>query len=545
MNMHKLMKHILLKFVFSYTLKRKLKKLMKKNLTYYFDILTILICVAGISLSIFLINLGIVMLLVRLIFIGSWKEKWERIKTQKTLLIVLLSFFFLHIIGLIWTDNISFGLNEIIRKLAFLVIPIGILAISDIRKEIIKIGFGGYVLSLLIGTIWGCVNLISNDYPDLRNLIPSTSHIRFSINIVFAILVIAKLFLDNYKNLTPTIKTLSISVIVWFTTYLILTQALTGIVILSLFLIIYIPLLLSQKHKNKISYIVLSLYIIALSLSCFWLVREYKLFFTPNKVYSQPLLTKTPLGNDYHNLKEVKLIENGNYIYLMCNFEELEASWKKRTGEEIGENFNILLRYMNSVSPYKDAKRFDELTDKDIENIKNGIANKAYNERFSLRGRLYKMFYQMNSFKETGQIVGSSELQRVELWRNSFRLIKENFLLGVGTGDFEKEFADKLCKSNSQLCNSGHKSHNQYLNVFVTFGLLGLIIFLFWLLYPPFKAGLSKNYIYLAFAFIVLISMLTEDTLDNIAGRMFYIFFASVMLFNAKNIKEFTPSKLL
>ncbi|MDD4067773.1 MAG: hypothetical protein PHV65_02745, partial [Bacteroidales bacterium] len=75
---------------------------MKKNLTYYFDILTILICVAGISLSIFLINLGIVMLSVRLIFIGSWKEKWERIKTQKTLLIVLLSFFFLHIIGLIW-----------------------------------------------------------------------------------------------------------------------------------------------------------------------------------------------------------------------------------------------------------------------------------------------------------------------------------------------------------------------------------------------------------------------------------------------------------
>src|SRR5574344_498069 len=144
MNMHKLMKHILLKFVFSYTLKRKLKKLMKKNLTYYFDILTILICVAGISLSIFLINLGIVMLLVRLIFIGSWKEKWERIKTQKTLLIVLLSFFFLHIIGLIWTDNISFGLNEIIRKLAFFVVPIGILAISDIRKEIIKIGFGGY-----------------------------------------------------------------------------------------------------------------------------------------------------------------------------------------------------------------------------------------------------------------------------------------------------------------------------------------------------------------------------------------------------------------
>ncbi len=517
---------------------------MKRNLTYYFDILTILICVAGISLSIFLINLGIVMLLVRIFFIGSWKEKLENIKSQKKILLVLLSFFFLHIIGLIWTDNLSFGFNELIRKIAFLVVPVGILSMTDIKKEIIKIGFGGYVISLFIGTIWGIVNLLSTDYPNLRTLIPSTSHIRFSLNLVFAILVIAKLFSHNYKTLSLAIKILSLSIIIWFITYLILTQALTGILILSLFLIIYIPFLLIQKHKNKISYIVLSLYIIAISLSCFWLAREYKLFFTPNKVYSQPLLTKTPLGNDYHNLKEVKLIENGNYIYLMCNFEELEASWKARTGEEIGENFNILLRYMNSISPYKDAKRFDELTDKDIENIKNGIANKAYTEKFSLRGRLYKMFYQMNSFKETGQIVGSSELQRVELWRNSIEIIKENFLYGVGTGDFEKEFADNLCKSNSQLCNSGYKSHNQYLNIFVTFGLLGFILFLFWIIYPPFKAQLSTNYFYLAFAFIVLISMLTEDTLDNIAGRMFYIFFASVMLFNSRTIKEITSSKV-
>lgn len=516
---------------------------MKKNFTCYFDLLTILIIVAGISLSIFLINLGIVMLVIRIFFIGSLKEKLENIKAHKKILFVLLSFYFLHITGLIWTGNLNFGLNELVRKLAFLVVPIGILAISDIKKDIIKLGFLGYIITLFIGTIWGSVNLFSVDYPDLRNLIPSTSHIRFSLNLVFAILVMAKLFIDNFKTLSPKIRILTIILIVWFTTYLVLTQAITGILILSLFLLIYIPYLLIQKHKNRISYIVLSLYILTISLSCFWLVREYKLFFTPNKVYSKPLLAKTPLGNDYLNLKDVKLIENGNYIYLMCNYKEIEESWKKRTGEEIGEKFDILLRYMNSISPYKDAKRFDELTDKDIENIKNGIANKEYTEKFSLRGRLYKMFYQFNSYKETGQIVGSSELQRVELWRNSFGIIKDNFIIGVGTGDFEKVFADNLCKSNSQLCNSGYKSHNQYLNVFVTFGILGLIIFLFWIIYPPIIAKLTKNYFYNAFAFIVLISMLTEDTLDNIAGRMFYIFFASVMLFNSKTIKEITSFK--
>lgn len=512
---------------------------MKRNFSYYYDILTLLVCVAGISLSIFLINLGVVMLLVRLLLIGSWKEKWERIKEQKNILIILLSFYFLHIIGLIWTDNLSFGFNELVRKLAFLAVPIGVLAMP-IRKDNIKIVFVGYVLSLLIGTIWGSINLLSNDYPDLRNLIPSTSHIRFSLNLVFVILIIAKLIITHWKALSSSYKTASIIILIWFTTYLIITQAITGILILFLFALFYIPFWIIKKSKSKTRYIILGIYSLSIILSSLWFIREYKLFFTPNKVYSKPLFTKTPNGNDYLNLKDIKLIENGNYIYLMCNFEEIKESWKKRTGNEIGENFNILLRYMNSISPYKDAKRFEQLTDKDIENIENGIANKVYTEKFSLRPRLYKTFYQLNSFKQTGQILHSSELQRVELWRNSLSLIKKNFLLGVGTGDFVEEFAKELSFRNSQLSGSGHKSHNQYLNVFSTFGILGLILFLFWLIYPPVKSGLINNYFYFAFFFIITISMITEDTLDNIAGRMFYIFFASIMLFNAGVIKDFS-----
>ncbi|MDD2530863.1 MAG: O-antigen ligase family protein [Bacteroidales bacterium] len=516
---------------------------MKRNLTYYFDILTLLVCVAGISLSIFLINLGIVMLLVRLFLIGSWKEKWEKIKSQRNILLVLLSLYFLHIIGLLWTDNLSFGWNELIRKLAFLVVPIGILAISDLRKDILRIGFIGYVISLLVGTIWGSINLLSNDYPDLRNLIPSTSHIRFSLNLVFAVLLIAKLSLVHHKTLSLTQKTIALIIIIWFTTYIIITQAITGITILSLFLIIYIPYYITKKHKSKLSYFILGVYSLIIVVSCFWMVKEYKFFFTPNKVYSKPLLTKTPLGNDYYNLKHVKLIENGNYIYLMCNFEEIKDSWKEKTGKDIGDDFNILLRYMNSISPYKDAESFKLLTDRDILNIQNGIANKVYTEKFSFRPRLYKMFYQFNSYSQTGQILGSSELQRLELWRNSLSLIRKNLVFGVGTGDFEEEFAKELCERESDLCNSGYKSHNQYLNITIVFGLIGLFIFLFWIFYPPIKAGIINNYIYFSFLFIILTSMLTEDTLDNIAGRMFYIFFASIMLFNVDTIKEFLSPK--
>ena len=52
---------------------------MKRNFSFYFDILTLLVLIAGIVLSRFLMNFGMGMLVFRLIFIGSWEEKWKNI----------------------------------------------------------------------------------------------------------------------------------------------------------------------------------------------------------------------------------------------------------------------------------------------------------------------------------------------------------------------------------------------------------------------------------------------------------------------------------
>ncbi len=517
---------------------------MKRGFTFYYDTLTLLVCVAGIALSIFLMNLGLTMLVVRLLFIGSWEEKWNNIKAQKRLLYVLLSLFAVHIIGILWTKDLNFGLEEIIRKIAFLIVPITILAISPLNKEIIKYTFFGFILALFIGTIWGSINFISAEYPNVRNLIPSTSHIRFSLNIVFAVLLLGKVSITHSKNLSPFMNIIIILTAIWFVIYLILTQAITGILILSIFLLLYVPYSLAKQNRRKLSYFIFVIYFLGILGSCWWVIYHYKQFFTPNKIYSQPLKAKTGLGNDYLHLTDVKLIENGNYIHVYCNYDEIKQSWKQRTGKDIGDNFEILLRYMNSISPYKDHQAFSKLNDQDIENIKNGIANKIYTKKFSFLPRLYKIFYQFSSYELTGKIKGFSEFQRLELWRNAYDLAKDNFWIGVGTGDFVEQFALNLCERNSELCGTGLKSHNQYLNIFILFGVFGFVIFLFWLFYPPIKTGLIHNYIYMSFLFIVLLSMLTEDTLDNLAGRMFYIFFASIMLFNAKTIKEFTSSKL-
>ncbi|MDD4529799.1 MAG: O-antigen ligase family protein [Bacteroidales bacterium] len=517
---------------------------MKRNFSFYFDILILLVCVAGIVLSRFLMNFGMGLLVFRLLFIGSWKEKWENIIRQKSILLILLSFFILHLSGLIWSHNLGFGFDEVVRKLAFLIIPITILAISPMPKQIIKYLFFGYIITVFIGTVWGSVNLFSNPYADSRNLIVSTSHIRFSLNIAFAVLILVKLTLIYRHRISPTFQALSYVLSLWFISYLILSQSLTGILLLFIFILFYIPYYLIRNRRKKSTILIFSIYFISILVTTLWIQKEYKFYFTPNKIYQTKLLEKTPDGGTYVHMLDGKQIENGNYLYLYYCQDELEKEWEKRTGLKSIEYIDVIVRYMNSISPYKDAKRFRELTDSDIENIKNRIGNKVYLNKFSLKPRLYSIFLQINSYQVSGSVKEFSELQRLELWKNSVSLIKDNFFIGSGTGDIVDDFGNKLCERKSELCNTSLKSHNQFLYVFASFGLIGFIIFLIFLVYPPIQLGLFRSYIYVVFFYIAAISMLTEDTLDNQAGIMFYIFFASLMLFNANTIRQTSSSKV-
>ncbi|MBP6429327.1 MAG: O-antigen ligase family protein [Bacteroidales bacterium] len=518
---------------------------MKKNFSFHFDILTLLVLIAGIVLSRFLMNFGLGMLVFRLFFVGSWKEKFENIKSQKAILITILSFFLLHLLGLLWTDNIRFGLDEIVRKIAFLIIPITILAISPLKKQTLKYLFWGFLMAIFVGTIWGSIVYFSNPYADPRNLILSTSHIRFSLNITLAILILVKITVVDRKRIKPIFRILSYVLSLWFLFYLFLTQALTGIVILSIFLFFYIPYYSIKNKRRKSTILIFTIYISTILVTLLWVNKEYNFYFTPNKIYENKLVEKTPDGGTYLHMLENKHLENGNYVYLYYCQDEISEHWKKRTGLEPMQYMDAIVRYMNSISPYKDGKRFRELTDNDIENIKNQISNKVYTKELSLKPRLYSIFLQINTYQVNGSVKGASEMQRLELWKNALSLIQDNFFIGSGTGDIVDDFASKLSERKSQLSDSSLKAHNQYLYIFASFGVLGFLLFLIFLFYPPIKLGLFSSYIYFVFFFIIAISMLTEDTLDNLAGIMFFIFINSILLFNSKTIKDFIPKRSL
>lgn len=110
--------------------------------------------------------------------------------------------------------------------------------------------------------------------------------------------------------------------------------------------------------------------------------------------------------------------------------------------------------------------------------------------------------------------------ERLILWTAGKEIIMENPVLGVGLGDTDDEVNKILLRDkNDKLFN--YNLHNQYLDYWVTFGTIGLLVFLFVLLMPL----RHPDILFRIFILIVGISLLTESMLLRQKGLVFFLVF--------------------
>ncbi len=128
--------------------------------------------------------------------------------------------------------------------------------------------------------------------------------------------------------------------------------------------------------------------------------------------------------------------------------------------------------------------------------------------------------------------------QRIATINCSLKLIRENWLTGVGTGD-----ADNLldnCYEQEGMPNfKGLDTHNQYFDLFLTFGIGGILLFLASLFAPLYFSVKKNQVLYALFLCHFMICCLTENLLDNNKGIVFFAFFNSLLAFTTlKGINE-------
>ncbi|MFC2104678.1 O-antigen ligase family protein [Bacteroidota bacterium] len=474
----------------------------------------------------------------------DFKRKWEEIKVNKSILIFT-GVFFIHIIWLINTNNFKYSFHDIGNKAILLLYPIIIgtskkLSIKEIKRILIWFSIS-VVVSTIISTLI-LVEVIDYTIQSIRNISPFMSHIRLSLLINIGIFSLGYvLFSRRFENKNLEFIIYSIF-IVWLTIFLFLLKSFTG---LGVFVITFFLVLgfVSFKIKDVVPKLFLQLTLITIFLLiASFLTHSISRFYTKEFVDVENLDMYTRSGNLYEKPNIHGMTENGNHVLLYVCQKELKQEWYKLSSIPY-EGFDkkeqeiryTIMRYLASKGYRKDSAGLSKLSQNDIKNIENGIANYIYEDKYALYPKIYEAIWQIDRYTKGYSPLGSSITLRIVFLKTATDIIKDNFWFGVGTGDVQDSFDKQYELNNSQLPESNRlRAHNQYITFFLTFGFIGFLLLFFSVFYPIFKLKGYNNYLFIVFFIIVLLSFINEDTLETQIGITFFTFFYSLFLFGSK-----------
>lgn len=465
-------------------------------------------------------------------FVLFWKNKAA---------VAFCSIFLLHAIGLLWTSDFEYGMKDLRIKLPLLMMPVVFVALPKIKEKHFYILMAFYVAANLGGSLFTFGAFLKGGYVDARLLSVFISPIRFSLNICLSIAFLAYVIYKP-KILKLKYKLPLLALIAWFVVVLYLLESGVGFLSLGVIAVIFVAKEIQRVRFLSVK-IALGLLIVGMgAFSINYLIGEYKSYNVPKEIDWNTLPVKTAAGTTYTHDTLFMEIENGNYPGMYLCEEEMRIEWNKRSSFRYGgkgkQGYSIrvtLIRYLNSKGLAKDAEGIKQLTAVDQERIERGIANHVYLDHPGVKARLYKFFFGYQRYKKSGDPSNSSLFQRIEYWAAAKNIIKKSPVIGVGTGDVYQSFMQEYKLMNSRLTEKFRlRAHNQYLAITVAFGLLGLIWFLFALFYSAYKGGGFKDLFFVCFFVIILLSMLTEDTLESQAGVTFFTFFYCFLLFSRK-----------
>jgi O-antigen ligase len=478
---------------------------------------------------------------------GGIKTKLSRFWHNKAA-VLLVAFYLMHVVGLLWTSDFEYALKDLRVKLPILVMPFVLSSMPPLDRKRFDFVMLVYVLSVFIATLFSSISYWRHDYEDVREISHFISHIRFCLNIVFSMAVIGYYIFKMRVLREHGVPAFGVKVAVnqflmwfiwlWFAYQIYIFESLTGYVILAAVVLVsavYAFLRWQKAWGWRIAIAALLVAVVVTGTLVVW--HEMKPLLKVEPVDFATLEKKTAQGNDYWHDTIHNPVEDGKYVGLYYCRKELQEAWQQRSALPLNDSAGVMLeptlaRYLTSKGLRKDAQGVMALTDEDIHNIEQGVANYNNWQHPGLRARLSSTLFEYGLYRKYNNPNGGSLSQRIEFTRASLHLIGQHPWFGVGTGDVPQAFSQAYDEIHSPLqVEYRFRAHNQYLAIAVAFGLVGLAFFLFVLFYPWFASRKNHTYLYLVFFCIMLLSMFPEDTLETQAGATLFAFFMALLLF--------------
>ena len=217
-------------------------------------LLGLLMMAVGLTLSPFLMGMANFWLVIVWVVEGfctkSFNNKLSRFWHNKAA-VLLVAFYLMHVVGLLWTSDFQYAMQDLRVKLPILVLPFVLSSMEPLDRKRFDLVMLVYVFSVFVATLFSFTAYLKHDYEDVREISRFISHIRFCLHIAFSIAVVGWYLLgastgsatrktkvpDSVEGPTTSRfvwpnRMLQMALILWFAYQLYIFESLSGYVAL-------------------------------------------------------------------------------------------------------------------------------------------------------------------------------------------------------------------------------------------------------------------------------------------------------------------------
>jgi hypothetical protein len=466
----------------------------------------------------------------------SLAPRWNQFTSNSTA-VALTILFLLPLLGLLWTTHYEYALWDVRMKLPLLVLPLLISLSHPITQGQFRALVGLYILAVVMAVLW-CLQVYWMGSPeidrDVRKISVFISHVRFSLLIALALGLVVRFAYDSAKG-----RVFIVLYALPCIYFIYIIGSITGAVVLAVLCFWMILRVVIQQRMASMRFAMLALLIAAMTVVSVYVKKSYTHYFSVEPINWNTIEKTTPRGELYDHHPDFLFVEEGHYVMTYVAWGEMYDAWYNISTVHLdsldGRGHPLkgtLIRYLASKELRKDADGVAALDASEVRAIELGVPTCTDTREHGLRKRLNRIFFEWSNYRAGGDPDGHSIIQRWEFWKTAAYIIRNNFWIGVGTGDVKEAFRDAYTENESPLNNAYRlRAHNQYLTMWLTYGIGGLILFLLVVFFPVMKRN-RRDSLTVMIVLLVSLSFITEDTLESQAGVMFMAFFYT--LFTAK-----------
>jgi len=533
------------KVPYFYVMKTRIPRQEVHHGIYMFSLVLLVCCL---PLSRYVLSISQFLLLLNWLTEGRLREKAVTLRQYPSLWIFM-SVILVYLLGSLYSANLDGAITKVKNVLPLVLLPLVVATSKQLNPKDVSRLFLFYSLAVIAAAVICIANYLIDPSAADRNFRKFSifmPHIRFALLIILDILILLYLVLFKPYPVSRSRQATYVAFAFFLIVFLFLLRSFAGIIILFLCLVVFIIRTTMLKSSRRTVYVVTTAIAVACFMAAIYIILFYTRNFSPAHVDLANLDKKTANGHAYeHNLDD-RTMENGHYVNLYVCEPELRKEWNARSrisydstdlkGQPV---FTTLKRYLTSRGLRKDSASLSTLGSDEIRAIEKGLANYAFSVRPGLYQRLYETLWEVHIWRVSGYVKWHSFGQRLVYYQSAGRIIRNNWLTGVGTGDVYSRMLEVTRKDHEVEARWKGEPHNQFTFLLMAFGIPGFAWILFAWIYPVVVNRSTRYLLFNLFAVIILVSMMVLDTIESYDNMVYFAFFYTLFVFGPRfPIKE-------